>query len=305
MGERKASGTKEDYRRRRRFAIVAVASLAFFAGASRAVADLNGDRRVTGAPVADAAPDALSCFTPGSPAPASLRDLADAVELLRGPGEFGEYLRDLLRETGLRVCIDLSTDCRGYYEPEANVLALGHGLATAEMTLILVHELRHLAQSRDGYALSLAVDLTEHVRQTYALEADAQAFATLYAWRSSMMGRGELWRVALGQARFGDIAEAFAAAIGKGEDTSTATRAAFSAWYASPWRRERYFLAAASAYLDRLDETHAIRGYAMLPDGHFDRLCRLPDGSEYGCTGTAEIADRRIGLQVPQGVAAE
>jgi len=91
-----------------------------------------------------------------------------------------------------------------------------------------------------------------------------------------------------------DIAAAFADAITAGATPAAATRAAFSAWYRSPWRLERYRAAAVGSHLDRLDDAKAIPTVARLPPDHFDRMCLMPDGSNYGCHLTEEIEIRDV-----------
>ena len=55
------------------------------------------------------------------------------------------------------------------------------------------------------------------------------------------------------------------------------------AWYDDPDRVETYYRAACSAWYDALDKAYVGAGSGTLAEGHFDRLCRLPDGSRYPC----------------------
>jgi hypothetical protein len=152
--------------------------------------------------------------------------------------------------------------------------------------------LRHLDQYRRGYALSFAYSLEEHVRHTYAVEADAQAFVVLFAWSAPRMEDGDLWSAVQVLGHFEDIAAAYGAAVAAGASPTMSMRTAFSEWFHSDWRREQYYYSAASNYLDQLDEKHAIRGYDTFPSDHFAQLCLMADGSNYGCQFTEEIEQK-------------
>jgi Putative metallopeptidase family (DUF6782) len=229
------------------------------------------------------------CYRPETgTGPSELKTLRARLD---DPAVFGGYFAGLLEGSGAVLCLDNRTPgCRGYFEPASNVIALLEGLSYGEKLLIAAHELRHAAQSADGFGPSVEYDRHENVRLTYALEADAQAITTLFAWSERSAGRPDAWEAALTLERYADIPEAFAAALDGGGDLTTATRTAFEAWYASDWRRESYYLSACSHVLDLLDETHSVESYARLPADHFDTLCRLPDGTDYGCTAAPEIA---------------
>ena len=68
-----------------------------------------------------------------------------------------------------------------------------------------------------------------------------------------------------------------------GGDPAEAGYAAFAQWYASDERREIYYAASCSAYLDEQDTSHAIPQYGALAEDYFDRLCTLPDGRDFPC----------------------
>ncbi len=230
------------------------------------------------------------CLLPGAPdQPADLEAIRDR---LAGSDALDGYPAALIFEADPVFCLDpVAVGCRGYYEPSSNIIALAPDLDFDERLVIAVHELRHLDQAAHGFVPSLAYSRRASVRTTFALEADAQAIATLYAWTERAAGRPDAWEATLGLEHFEDIAPAFAAAFDQGGDLAFATRVAFAQWYASDWRRETYYASACSSFLDQIDASKAIRSYIPLPAGHFDELCRLPDGSNYGCHLTDEIAD--------------
>jgi hypothetical protein len=225
-------------------------------------------------------PEARQCLPLGEAASDELRELDAAAALLGQSGYFGK----LMRISGVAICVDpLMTLFHGYYEPDEHVIVVGADATVAEKALILAHELRHVDQAARGYAPSIAFDMRENVRQIYALEADAQAITVLFAWSMREAGDASLWQALKTLEHAGDMAAPFEAAIVAGAGQAAATRAAFSAWYRSRWRVESYFTAGAGAYLDQLDETHAIQSYQELPPDHFDRLCLMPNGGNYAC----------------------
>jgi len=217
-------------------------------------------------------------------------ELAAAVGILKGSDVLDGYFRRLLEESEPRICLDLqSIDCRGYLDPGENLIGIGGGLSRSEMALILAHELRHLDQFRRGYGPSLAFDMSENVRLSFAVEADAQAIATLFAWSEGAAGDPMLWQALMALEHCDDIALAFEAAIDAGATPAGATRAAFSAWYDSRWRLERYAAAAAANHLDRLDKEKAVPSAEKLPPDYFEHMCLMPDGGNYDCHLTEEI----------------
>ncbi|HSP24806.1 MAG TPA: DUF6782 family putative metallopeptidase [Saliniramus sp.] len=256
------------------------------------------DVHATGAASAPAqAPPATitrSCLPVGEAAPAQLADLAAAVGMLGQATLLDGYFARLLSECELNICLDPSTiDCRGYFEPQEHLIAVGVALSRLEMTLILAHELRHFDQHRRGYGPSLTVAMSENIRVSFAMEADAQAITTLFAWSAREAGDPALWQALEALEHSQDIAAAFEEAVAAGATPAGATRAAFTAWYGSSWRRERYRAAAVTHHLDHLDEAKAIPSSAELPPSHFDGLCRMPDGSNYGCHLTREIGVKK------------
>jgi hypothetical protein len=239
--------------------------------------------------VAGPATAARRCLTPDAPPPEGLEALAGIENRFGKDTVLGGYFTNLLRDSGVSLCLDPeSGECRGYYVPEANAIALRPGLPADEMALIVLHELRHLDQHARGYGPSAEYAMAENARQMFALEADAQAVGALFAWQRRAEDPG-LWDAYLGFPRYRDIAVAFEASKEGGADDLAATRDAFRAWYHSDWRRRTYYLASCSAYLDLVDAEHLLPSYEPLPEGYFDGLCRLPDGRDYGCADTDEI----------------
>jgi hypothetical protein len=248
-----------------------------------AVAALLGALCIPGGPaeaLSGGTVEARQCLPSGETASHELRELDAAVELLKQSG----YFDILIRMSGVEICVDpLMTLFRGHYEPDEHVIVIGANASLEEKALIMAHELRHVDQAARGYAPSIAFAMRENVRQIFALEADAQAVTVLFAWSMREAGNHSLWQALKTLEHAGDMAAPCEAAMLAGAGQAAATRAAFSAWYQSPWRVENYFTAAAGAYLDQLDETRSVQSYRELPQGHFDRLCLLPNGGNYAC----------------------
>jgi hypothetical protein len=224
--------------------------------------------------------EARQCLPMDQWASEDLRELDAAAALLKQSG----YFDILMRTSRVEICVDpLMTLFRGHYEPDEHVIVIGANASLEEKALILAHELRHVDQAARGYAPSIEFDMRENVRQIFALEADAQAVTVLFAWSMREAGNHSLWQALKTLEHAGDMAAPFEAAMLAGAGQAAATRAAFSAWYRSQWRVENYFTAATGAYLDQLDETRSVESYRELPEGHFDRLCLLPNGGDYAC----------------------
>ncbi|WP_163272871.1 ImmA/IrrE family metallo-endopeptidase [Chelativorans alearense] len=233
----------------------------------------------------------LECLSAAENDAEMARGVAAAVAVLTNSTEFGDYFKALISSSGVSVCQDpLSFACRGYFEPEGNIIAVAPGLTEGQKVIILAHELRHLDQHERGYPLSLKYDLREYVRQTFALEADAQAFAVLVAWSLREYGNDEPWTAAVGFEEFSDIAKVFEEAVRAENSPGEVMRLTFKSWYSSPWRLEKYCLSAAGDYLDQLEVRKAIGRYEELPPDRFNTLCEMPDSSNYGCDSTVEIA---------------
>lgn len=184
------------------------------------------------------------------------------------------------RETTL--CLDgRPMDALGYFAPERNALILNAALSDGALFVIAVHELRHLDQVRHGFCPSVALERGEYLRLSFAMEADAQATATLYAWQAHLDGLEGPWAGLAGLSTYADVAAAFEAAIAGGVDQ--AMTAGFGAWYGNPKRLETYYTATCGAYYDALDRSNLLPGNDRLDADFLERLCRLPDGAAYPC----------------------
>ena len=192
--------------------------------------------------------------------------------------------RDRLTTQATDVCLSASLhDARGYFSPEDNVIILQSDLPRDVQVAILIHELRHLEQYATGNCPTDRLAMSENARATLALEADASATSLFIANALKDAGQPETWAALAAWPTHKDIAAAFASELGASGDPRKATTAAFAQWYASPWRRENYYRASCSSYLDRQDSTKSLPQYNKIAPGFFKRLCRLPDGSPYDC----------------------
>lgn len=202
---------------------------------------------------------------------------------------FPQY-RDLVSSQAVDICLSTSVPhAHGYFSPVHNRIVLQSDLPRPLQVAILIHELRHLQQYASGICPADSVAMTELARATLALEADASAISLFVANTLSEAGRPEAWEALSSWPTQQDIAAAFSEELATSGDPRRATTAAFEQWYASTWRRENYYRAACSAYLDRQDETKALPQYDEVAADFLNRLCRMPDGSPYGCTEASDI----------------
>lgn len=180
------------------------------------------------------------------------------------------------------LCLDgRPMDALGYFAPERNALILDTALSDGALFVIAVHELRHLDQVRRGFCPSVALERGEYLRLSFAMEADAQATATLYAWQARLGGLEGPWVGLADLSTYADVAAAFEAAIAGGVEQAVA--AGFGAWYRNPKRVAAYYTATCGAYYDALDRSNLLPGDDRLDADFLGGLCRLPDGTPYPC----------------------
>lgn len=186
--------------------------------------------------------------------------------------------------TNTVICLaDPPLEARGYFEPDRQHIVLRSDLSRGVLLAILVHELRHMEQISRGFCPSPVLDMKEAARLQLAMEADAQAVATLYAWGLSRKGHPDAWDALRTLEHYSDITRSFERAMTQGGDLGVATAAAFAQWYQSEWRTEAYYVSSCASHLDRLDQEKRPPGYDRIPPGFLAHLCRLPSGGRYEC----------------------
>ncbi|MCI2399203.1 DUF6782 family putative metallopeptidase [Aliiroseovarius subalbicans] len=220
--------------------------------------------------------------TPETPHQTLVRDLMSALELtLAGVPE----MNAALAQHQPAICIDpRPITARGYLDPTTMQIALAEALDFDAMLLILIHELRHLEQFDHGHCPANDVSMKENARASMATEADAMAITALLAWDLRTLGRSGPWDHFAAWQEYQDIPARFEQALTDTGSLSAAVSATFDQWYASDWRVEAYYQASCSDYLDRLDLSHALPRYGLLPEDFLGTLCRLPSGAPYDCT---------------------
>lgn len=233
-------------------------------------------------PAASESPACLTPLeTPSTPTQLALAAYLDRIEAI---SPFPDPLIINWRQSGSALCIESqSAVSRGYYEPDSDRIAIRGDQPPDAQLVILVHELRHLEQVSRGHCPSPALDIKEVARLNFAMEADAQAIATLYAWALRATGDPGPWDALAGFDCYADITQRFAEAMADHDDIAIATARAFDQWYASSWRTEAYYISSCSDHLDQLDSQNLPPGYAKLPEGFFAQFCRMPSGEAYDC----------------------
>jgi hypothetical protein len=232
-----------------------------------------------------AAPPALTdvCATPPYE---DVRDTALGDLLGRTLPIIARYpsLEAALRETGPAICLfDTASDALGYFEPEANRVMIEADLDPELQRAILFHEIRHVEQFARGLCPDLSLAMGAFARATWALEADATAISLIVAWDLRQDGDPGPWDALASLPRDRDVAAAFAEEMAVSGDLSDAGQAAFDSWYATSDRRDAYYIASCSSYLDTRDRTHALPQYGEIDESFFADLCVLPDGTPFPC----------------------
>ena len=194
-------------------------------------------------------------------------------------------LGEALTEMAPQLCFSSKMDnAHGYLDVDDNRIVLSEELSSAMRIAVLLHELRHLEQLALGICPSDNLAMGEYARATFALEADASAISLLVAWDMKEHGDDSAWVALSVWPSQNDIARRFEEEMAKSGDAAAATAFAFDQWHASGARRELYYLASCSDYLDRQDAGHTLPRYQLVPDDFFEQLCRMPDGGSYHCS---------------------
>ena len=215
-------------------------------------------------------------------APAGLVEVYEevAVGLERFPS-----LLTVLQEQSPKLCISSNMDnAHGYLDIEQNRIYLSDQIPMAMQVGVLFHEIRHLEQSALGICPSDDLAMAEYARATFALEADASVVSLLVAWDLKESGNDGPWLALSAWPTQSDIAAKFASEMRASGDVSSAASAAFDQWYMSEFRREEYYIASCSDFLDRQDANKLLLRYQLVPAEFLDDLCRLPGGSRYQCS---------------------
>ncbi|PFG64293.1 hypothetical protein AXZ77_2927 [Thioclava sp. ES.031] len=224
----------------------------------------------------------LTCAAPPFDEPT---EIAALVTQLRPALDRWPSLHVALFQDAGELCLaDTLHDARGYFEPRSSRLVIATDMAPALQKAVLIHELRHLEQKFHGSCPDPNLSMKENARAIFAMEADATTFSLAVAWDLREAGMPDAWDALAGWPMQDDIAAAFETEMGRSGDLISAASAAFTQWYAKDARRELYYLASCSDYLESRDREHRMLSYDRLSGGFFDALCRLPDGEAYPCT---------------------
>lgn len=230
--------------------------------------------------------EGLDCLPPPFDDPRTSRQdgIADLVDWLRTRLEPYPPLIAILAEDAPDFCVaERLFGAQGYYDVDGDRVVLRETLPPGLMRAVAIHELRHVQQLRLGACPGPGLSMEATARITLAMEADASAVSLAIAWDLGQAGAPDVWNALSEWHTHSDLALAFEREILLSGDIALATGAAFSAWYENEWRRESYYVAACSAYLDRQDATHALPRYGSMEPDFLETLCTLPNGVSYPC----------------------
>jgi len=189
-------------------------------------------------------------------------------------------LATALKTTSPDLCLsDQLDNAHAFYDLDRNRIVIDSRLSKGMQAAVLLHEIRHVSQFTLGACPTDDLAMKQYARAVFALEADASAISMLISWDMKEFGDDTVWAALSTWPSQADIAKSFADQMANSGDAPLAVTAAFYQWYDSETRREKYYIAACSAYLDRQDASHALPVYRVIPDTFLDTLCRLPDGS--------------------------
>jgi hypothetical protein len=189
----------------------------------------------------------------------------------------------------LEMCLsDTMLAERGYYEPESHRIVLANDMTPGLTLAVAVHELRHVQQFGIGSCPSLDLSMKQYAQAVFAMEADASVTSLVVATYQRKQGDPAMWNALATWPMQADLAARFDATLSETSDIAAAASAAFSEWYESEERKQSYYFAACSNFLDQIDREHRLLQYNSLSDAYYADLCRLPDGSPYACESPAQ-----------------
>ncbi|SNS60730.1 DUF6782 family putative metallopeptidase [Tropicimonas sediminicola] len=189
-----------------------------------------------------------------------------------------------LEESAPRICLaEKIFGAEGYFDVDGNAIVLRESLSPDMMRAVAIHEVRHLHQVHSGTCPEPDNSMKAVARMTLALEADASAISLVVGWSLREAGAPGVWDALAAWPTHSDLAAAYERAMTETGDPMHAAAQAFAQWYVSDWRRQSYYLAACSDYLDRQDESHSLPRYGALASDFLESICRLPDGRPYPC----------------------
>ncbi len=221
---------------------------------------------------------------------ANVQEIEALLISLEKVPELASYILEAASQIHTAFCMDDKVDYSyAYYDKIHNLIDLKTYLAFNEQLIFFVHELRHIDQISRGFCPSLDYAVKEMASLTLALEADAQAITTLYAWRMKSNGYPEIWTTLNKIENYVDIGNAFTKELEESGDELLATRAAFEQWYGAEWRTKNYYFNACLSYWVMQDRNNTPDNYTLLPTDYYKSLCRLPGGENYGCHLTDKI----------------
>jgi hypothetical protein len=175
-----------------------------------------------------------------TPATAAQRELAAGLDLV-AQSPLGAWLIGQAARRLVLLCHDPNTDLAAYYRAPVRLIGVLTRLSEPAKIMFLAHELAHVPQhpefSNDRRFGPAGMLLMHRVR-----EAAAEAIATRVLWQLRERAYPEIWDHKL-RSSYGDVARAFAQAIGERDGEAAelgATRAAFDQWFESPARLRQY-----------------------------------------------------------------
>lgn len=221
------------------------------------------------------------------------RQLVKEVAALRTALRDFPALLEVLDSRRPTLCLsDGLVEARAYYEPETNRIVFAPDMGSGLTLAMLVHELRHLYQFAGGFCPSDSLAMKEYARAVFAMEADANVVSLLVAWHLRSGGDSRMWHALATWPMTADIALRFEENMTATGNVPAAAAAGFDQWYASELRREKYYIAACSDYLERGERAHALPSYHFLAPDFLTRLCLMPDGSPYPCVEAEGALER-------------
>lgn len=151
-----------------------------------------------------------------------------------------------LEQEKLKLSFERMQDCFGYFEPRTHRLALNPVCSDADLTLTLVHEIRHAWQDKQIETLSPSLTPAAFLTQGFAIEADACVAEIAFAFENKEK-HPELLE-AHQSTSYAPMSTAFEETLNTTGHLEKAKESAFIQWYGLSSLKESY----AETYIKRL-----------------------------------------------------
>ena len=142
----------------------------------------------------------------------------------------GKETLEFLDEKGSDVGFEEGIDAYGFFDPEANRVALNPAFSDEDLAITFVHEMRHARQDSNMDNLTDEMTPETFLKNGFIIEADACAAECVFAHQMMELGDKSIFK-AHQKTPYAPMSTAFEREFAKSHDMDKARNAAFLAWF--------------------------------------------------------------------------